>query len=187
MLGIAISAGELLIAQSPATPVMETAAATGILALTLLLVVYVLDVDSRQLFLPAPSPEPKPGPDAPKEPADDRLLRQIEKAMSEQRLYREAGLTISGLAAILKIPEHRLRAAINSGLGYRNFNAFVNAYRVNAVRETLGDPAQRRTPVLTLALDAGFNSIAPFNRAFRAETGMTPTEYRDASARNENE
>jgi AraC-like DNA-binding protein len=33
-------------------------------------------------------------------------------------------------------------------------------------------------PVLTIALDAGFQSIGPFNRAFKTETGLTPTEYR---------
>lgn len=32
--------------------------------------------------------------------------------------------------------------------------------------------------MLTIALDAGFQSIGPFNRAFKADTGMTPTEYR---------
>jgi AraC-like DNA-binding protein len=33
-------------------------------------------------------------------------------------------------------------------------------------------------PVLTIALDAGFSSLGPFNRAFKAETGMTPSEFR---------
>jgi AraC-like DNA-binding protein len=36
-------------------------------------------------------------------------------------------------------------------------------------------------PVLTIAMDAGFQSIGPFNRAFRAQTAMTPTEYRRAA------
>jgi len=38
--------------------------------------------------------------------------------------------------------------------------------------------------VLTIAMDAGFQSIGPFNRAFKAEIGLTPTEFRrDALAR----
>ena len=36
-------------------------------------------------------------------------------------------------------------------------------------------------PVLTIALDSGFQSLGPFNRAFKADTGMTPTEYRKAA------
>ncbi len=32
--------------------------------------------------------------------------------------------------------------------------------------------------MLTIAMDAGFQSIGSFNRAFKADTGMTPTEFR---------
>jgi AraC-like DNA-binding protein len=32
--------------------------------------------------------------------------------------------------------------------------------------------------VLSIALEAGFQSIGPFNRAFKAATGLTPTEFR---------
>ena len=42
----------------------------------------------------------------------------------------------------------------------------------------LADPGQANVPILTIALDAGFQSIGPFNRAFKAHTGMTPTAYR---------
>ena len=49
------------------------------------------------------------------------------------------------------------------------------------VSEALADPAQDDTPVLTLALSAGYQSITPFNRAFRALKGMTPTEFRARS------
>ncbi len=31
--------------------------------------------------------------------------------------------------------------------------------------------------ILALALDAGFNSQATFQRAFRSNTGMSPREY----------
>ena len=44
--------------------------------------------------------------------------------------------------------------------------------------ELLADPAQVRKPVLTIALDLGYGSLGPFNRAFKLETGLTPTEYR---------
>jgi AraC-like DNA-binding protein len=46
----------------------------------------------------------------------------------------------------------------------------------------LADPGQAEVPILTIALDAGFGSIGPFNRAFKAQTGLTPSEYRRARA-----
>jgi AraC-like DNA-binding protein len=74
-----------------------------------------------------------------------------------------------------------LRRLINQALGHRNFNSFVNRYRIAEAKAALCDPQQAEVPVLTIALDAGFSSLGPFNRAFKAETGMTPTEFRRAS------
>ena len=55
---------------------------------------------------------------------------------------------------------------------------FLNGYRIADAKAALGDAGQAQVPVLTIALDAGFNSLGPFNRAFKAETGLTPTAYR---------
>jgi AraC-like DNA-binding protein len=109
---------------------------------------------------------------------DPILLRRLDHLMSVERTYRKEGLAIGTLAARLEVPEHRLRQAINEGLGYRNFNAFLNRYRIEDARLALSDVTQREVPVLTIAMDAGFQSIGPFNRAFKAETGVTPTEFR---------
>jgi AraC-like DNA-binding protein len=80
------------------------------------------------------------------------------------------------------MPEYRLRGLINDGLGHRNFNAFLNRYRLDDAKAALADPHQAEVPVLTIALDAGFQSLAPFNRAFKADTGLTPTEFRRRAA-----
>jgi AraC-like DNA-binding protein len=111
-------------------------------------------------------------------PPNQALLKQIERAMAMERAYRQEGLTIGLLAVKLGLPEHRLRTLINEGLGHRNFNAFLNRYRIDEAKAALGDPDQMDVPVLTIALDAGFQSITPFNRAFKADTGLTPTEFR---------
>jgi AraC-like DNA-binding protein len=109
---------------------------------------------------------------------DPALLRRLDRLMSEERVYRREGLTIGALAATLGLPEYRLRQAINEGLGHRNFNAYLNRYRIDEARAALADPGQKDVPVLTIAMDAGFQSIGPFNRAFKADAGMTPTEFR---------
>jgi AraC-like DNA-binding protein len=98
--------------------------------------------------------------------------------MERDRLYREPGLTIAVLALRLGVTEHRLRQVINGGLGHRNFNAFLNGYRLSDVKQALADPGQAEVPILTIALDAGFQSLGPFNRAFKADTGVTPSDYR---------
>ena len=92
--------------------------------------------------------------------------------------WRREGLTIGAVAQALDEPEHRLRRLINQRLGHRNFSSFVNGYRLAEARAALADPGQANVPILTIALDSGFQSIGPFNRAFREATGVTPTEYR---------
>ena len=113
---------------------------------------------------------------------DQALLRRLEHLMTVDRAYRREGLTIGLLSAELGVPEYRLRQLINEGLGHRNFNAFLNRYRIEEAKAALADPAQTEVPVLTIAMDAGFQSLAPFNRAFRAATGLTPTEFRRLAA-----
>jgi AraC-like DNA-binding protein len=110
--------------------------------------------------------------------ADD--LARLDALMRNQEAWRETGLTISGLAARVGIPEYRLRRLVNQQLAHRNFTAFVNEYRLAAAAARLADRDHLRVPVLTIALDLGWGSIGPFNRAFRARFGMTPTDYRRA-------
>lgn len=118
-------------------------------------------------------------PAAPRPEADDsHLLARLAAEMARERLYRQDGLTITAVAARLGVPEYRLRRAINQGLGARNFNAYLNGFRLAETEQALADPAQREVPILTIALDSGFGSLAPFNRAFREAHGCTPSEYR---------
>ena len=109
-------------------------------------------------------------------PAVARLTRLLD----EDHVCRREGLSLKALADLVDLPEYRLRRLIHEQLGYRNFNALLHDYRIREACRQLSDPSLRRTPILTIALDAGFNSIGPFNRAFRAKAGMTPSEYRRA-------
>jgi AraC-like DNA-binding protein len=113
------------------------------------------------------------------EPAeDDPLAARLIAFMDAEKAHRDEGLTIAGLAARLGEQEYRLRRVINGQLGHRNFAQFLNGYRLAEVKAALADPSQKEVPILTIALDAGFGSLGPFNRAFREAEGITPTEYR---------
>ncbi|MFT4102274.1 MAG: AraC family transcriptional regulator [Burkholderiaceae bacterium] len=110
--------------------------------------------------------------------ADVDLAHRLRQAMTIERAHADETLSIASLAARLDVPEYRLRRVINRQLGHRNFTTFVNGHRLADARAALADPARRELPILTVALDAGFASIGPFNRAFKADTGLTPSAYR---------
>ena len=118
-----------------------------------------------------------PGPDLRAETADRLMVEKLNRLMAAEGWRRE-GLTIGDLAADLELPEHRLRRLINQRLGHRNFTDFVNGHRIEAAKQRLADPAEARTTVAAIAFDLGYGSLGPFNRAFRAATGATPTDWR---------
>jgi len=171
----------LLIGVDLRTIVESSANAAGTAALSAYFAWQLLGWRGSVLFeqteasaLTAPAP--------PSAPPDARQVATLQSLMSVQRIYREPSLTIAALALRMGMPEHRLRRLINQGLGHRHFSAFLNAYRVADAKQVLADPRQSDVPILTIAMDVGFQSIGPFNRAFKADTGLTPTEFRRTRA-----
>ena len=142
--------------------------------------IAMMRVDGADLF-PAPPEVQAEASDAAiveSSAADQKLVDALMRLMGDERIYRHDNVTIGTLATKLGIPEYRLRRLINQRLGYRNFNVFLNAHRIAEAKAALADPSQAEVPVITIAMDAGFQSLGPFNRAFKAITGVTPTEYR---------
>lgn len=109
---------------------------------------------------------------------DEALVQRLRQHMEQELAWRDETLTIAKLAAQLGEQEYRLRRTINQALGHRNFAAFLNGFRLAEVKAALADKSQIDVPIITIALDAGFGSLGPFNRAFREAEGMTPSEFR---------
>jgi AraC-like DNA-binding protein len=165
----------------------EVAVANAVNAAVLLLIVAAIciamtQVTARDLFPAADGVPLAARPPAPESNADQRLIDALMRLMTDERIYRHDNISIGALATKLGVPEYRLRRLINQGLGYRNFNAFLNDHRIAEAKAALADPTQAEVPVITIAMDAGFQSLGPFNRAFKATTGVTPSEYRRLKA-----
>jgi AraC-like DNA-binding protein len=134
------------------------------------------EADDRPQAESAPARRTEQPPPADAFPAQvSPALQRLQQSMTEERAYRREGLTVASLAADLGMGEAALRALINQQLGYRNFNDFLHHHRLQEAAQRL---KADDLPVLTIALECGYGSIGPFNRAFRQRFGMTPTEYR---------
>ncbi len=152
-------------------------AAVSIWAIVTLLALQLLSLRSDSLLAALATPAVAAPSDG-IAPEDRALYDKLQKAMEQDEAFRTEGLTIGALAETLGAPEHQLRKLINQAMGYKNFNAYLNKYRLAAAKAQLADIAQARTQVLTIALEAGYASLGPFNRAFKEATGKTPTEFR---------
>jgi AraC-like DNA-binding protein len=129
-------------------------------------------------------PNQKPQNIEPKKTHSPELKRVLD-CMQNEKLYRQEGITISAFSRHLAIHEYKLRQIINGELNYRNFNDFLNFYRIQEVTENLSQSTNQQLPVLTLALDSGFRSLSSFNKAFKNKHGITPTEFRNQKALND--
>jgi AraC-like DNA-binding protein len=113
--------------------------------------------------------------------ADSQWLDKLTYATEVEFYYRQVDLTIKSLSEYLNIPEHHLRRLINQHLGYRNFNDYLNRYRIRDAAQRLSDPKLIRTPILTIAIESGYASLTTFNKAFKTLKTMTPSEFRKIS------
>ena len=170
---ILVIAVEIFLKGQQAWPAIEIINVGAIFALTFVISVIALRV-APDAF---PMLRRTPAPTAALDTAQQAELAALEGFL-EDGGYRTEGLTIGALAENLGSQESRLRRLINGYLEFRNFNEFLNSHRIQEAKERLCDPAMTRLPVLTIAMDLGFRSLGPFNRAFKEATGMTPSEYR---------
>jgi putative ABC transport system permease protein len=102
----------------------------------------------------------------------------LKKVMEVNLFYRDAELSLTSLAEKLDIHPHELSRIINVTLR-KNFNDFINEYRIREVTRKMRDHSCDHLTLLGIGYDSGFNSKATFNRTFRQLTGKSPKEYND--------
>lgn len=147
-----------------------------------LLAVVITWIAVKVLLKPAIMQDKMPVSGAPvsKLPPPAELMQKgiwLQKAMHSGLFYQDAELNLRSLAERLDLHPHELSRIVNMALG-KNFNDFINEYRVLEITKKMQDPAYDRLTLLGIAFDAGFNSKTTFNRAFRQLTGKSPAEYK---------
>ena len=101
----------------------------------------------------------------------------LKKSMQAGLYYQDPELSLSSLAEKLDLHSHELSRIINTAIK-KNFNDFINEYRVRDVALKMQDPAYDHITLLGIAFEAGFNSKSTFNRIFKQMTGKSPVEYK---------
>lgn len=178
---VAMAASEFVFGSRGAPLAALVVAHAGLAALAFAAVVFAAAGDVAALLMEEPPRAPRAPlsvvkPDGP----EAALAQRVVDAMKTRELWKRERLGIGDLASELGAQEYRVRRAINRHLGYRNFNELLHEHRLEAAAARLADPREDRLPVLSIALDCGYGSIGPFNRAFKARYGVTPSQYRNA-------
>jgi len=109
-------------------------------------------------------------------------LQNLLDIMNDEKPFTNSNLNLHDLSEKLSISSHNLSEVINTRLK-KSFFDFVNQYRIEEVKMKMADPKTQHYTVLSIALDAGFNSKSSFNTIFKKQTNMTPSQYREFIAR----
>lgn len=105
------------------------------------------------------------------------ISKKLHMAMENDKVYRDQDLSVNSLAKQLDIKPYLISRCL-SEINQIRFNDYVNGYRVKEVQTLLQDPNNSKYTLLSLAMDAGFNSKSSFNRAIKKQLGISPSELK---------
>ena len=109
-------------------------------------------------------------------PEIEQWKSKIETLIQEQKLFENPELTLTDVAKKLETNAAVISKTINQGF-QMNFNDCINNYRIEAVKNRFANGEHKKSTLLGIAFDSGFNSKATFNRAFKKNTGKTPKKF----------
>jgi AraC-like DNA-binding protein len=112
-----------------------------------------------------------------KESSVDELAfkERLQDYMVSKKPFLDPDLTLRDLASKLNTNTTFISGVINNQFE-KNFNDFVNEYRVQEFQRAIANPVNKNLTLVALAYDCGFNSKATFNRAIKKFTGKMPSE-----------
>lgn len=116
----------------------------------------------------------KAAPAAPVVPPS--MAERIESLMRDRQFFKRPNLRLADVAQELSTNTTYVSACINGETGL-SFPDYVAGFRVRYAQDLL-----RRYPEKTIkdvAVESGFTNEKTFLRTFKAQTGMTPTEWRE--------
>lgn len=108
---------------------------------------------------------------------DLAVMSRIFSVVVGQKLYTSLGFNLEILSEHLGINRKYLSKAINNATG-KNFNTYINEYRVKEAIRLLSDPANKFLSVDDIGKQVGFSNRNSFYESFRKMTGISPSQFK---------
>ena len=106
----------------------------------------------------------------------DQYLVGLTSLLENEKLYLNTDLSLKSLAEHIAIHPNKLSWLLNKHIG-KNFNDYINTYRVEDFKTKAQDPVHKHLTLLGLAFESGFNSKSVFNAFFKKMEGISPSVW----------
>jgi AraC-like DNA-binding protein len=104
------------------------------------------------------------------------LKEELMKLLEEEKIYRQNNINLAMVSDMLGTTRHNTSQVINEHFGL-NFFELVNKYRIEEAKEILTNDKKKSLNIIDVAYEVGFNNKVTFNKSFRKQLSLTPSQY----------
>lgn len=110
---------------------------------------------------------------------DLNIAKGIEQLVLNKQIFLQDKVKIKDFAKQLDVPEYKISQTIRHYFKSPNFNQFINTYRIEYAKNLLQSNDSQSWSMLVVGMESGFTCALSFNRAFKAQTGELPKQYKE--------
>ena len=110
------------------------------------------------------------------EALSNELKENLIKLLVEDKIYKENNINLEVLALNMNTTRHNASQIINEHFEM-NFFELINKFRIKEAVKILHEDTHRSLNIIDVAYEVGYNNKVTFNKAFKKETSLTPSEF----------
>ncbi|WP_340063655.1 helix-turn-helix domain-containing protein [Ascidiimonas aurantiaca] len=104
------------------------------------------------------------------------LKEQLVHLFEAEKIFKDSSISLDSVSERLGTTRHNTSQVINEHFNM-NFFELVNTFRIEEAIEMLKNDSHRNLHIIDVAYEVGFNNKVTFNKAFKKETQLTPTQF----------
>jgi AraC-like DNA-binding protein len=104
------------------------------------------------------------------------LKEHLIRLFDEEKIYKDSDINLEILATKLNTTRHNASQVINEHFQV-SFHELINKYRIQEAKKILDNDRQKNLNIIDVAYEVGYNNKVTFNKAFKKDTQLTPSEY----------
>lgn len=109
------------------------------------------------------------------------LKENLINLFDNEKIYKENNICLETLADKLNTTRHNTSQVINEHFKM-SFHELINSYRIHEAKEILNNDIKKDMHIIDIAYEVGYNNKVTFNKAFKKDTKLTPSEYQRISS-----